>query len=194
MLLADVGWVTDGDSEPGVGLGGVAEGDVAAPSARVVKLGDRAPTRQGPSLAGVSPFPTYPSEPVVTEIHPLPPPECSRARMARRLAVLNTGLDVRDRLADVRAPCLVSCRAEDAWLSPDNSRSLAEQNPGRGCLSFPESTTIRRSGRRHPRGGGESVSASSSSRRCPPSPDRSVGSRPNRVGTGPRPGTCRCQR
>jgi hypothetical protein len=50
--------------------------------------------------------------------------------MARRLAVLITGLDVRDRLADVRAPCLVSCRIEDGWLSPDNSRYLAEQISG----------------------------------------------------------------
>jgi pimeloyl-ACP methyl ester carboxylesterase len=56
--------------------------------------------------------------------------------MARRLAELNTGLDVRDRLADVRAPCLVSCRAEDAWLSPDNSRYLAEQIPGTQLLEL----------------------------------------------------------
>lgn len=57
--------------------------------------------------------------------------------MARRLAELNTGLDVRDRLADVRAPCLVSCRTEDAWLSPDNSRYLGEQIPGTQLLELP---------------------------------------------------------
>jgi pimeloyl-ACP methyl ester carboxylesterase len=57
--------------------------------------------------------------------------------MARRLAELNTGLDVRDRLADVRAPCLVSCRIEDAWLSPHNSRYLAEQIPGAQLLELP---------------------------------------------------------
>jgi hypothetical protein len=57
--------------------------------------------------------------------------------MARRLAELNTGLDVRDRLADVWASCLVTCRTEDAWLSPDNSRYLAGQILGAQLLELP---------------------------------------------------------
>ena len=35
-----------------------------------------------------------------------------------------------------RAPCLFSCRTEDAWLSPDNSRYLAEQIPGAQLLEL----------------------------------------------------------
>jgi hypothetical protein len=57
--------------------------------------------------------------------------------MARRLAELNAGLDVRSRLGDVWAPFLVSCRTEDAWLSPDNSRYLAGQIPGAQLLELP---------------------------------------------------------
>jgi pimeloyl-ACP methyl ester carboxylesterase len=57
--------------------------------------------------------------------------------MARRVTELSTGLDVRDRLADVRAPCLVSCRTEGAWLAPDNGRYLAEQIPGAQLLELP---------------------------------------------------------
>ena len=53
------------------------------------------------------------------------------------MARLNTGLDVGDRFADVRAPCLVSRRTEDAWLSPDNGRYLAEQIPGARLLELP---------------------------------------------------------
>lgn len=61
----------------------------------------------------------------------------------------------------MRAPRLVSCRIEDAWLSPDNSPYLAEQIPGRGWSSFPESTAIScgRGDRRHPRGVEEFVAA-----------------------------------
>ena len=90
------------------------------------------------------------------------------------------GLDVGDRLADVPgAPCLVSCRTEDAWLSPDNGRYLAEQIPGRSCSSFPESTTIGASGRpttssRRWRSSSPRSGATGPSGRCPPSPDRSV--------------------
>ena len=66
------------------------------------------------------------------------------------------GLDVGDRLADVPgAPCLVSCRTEDAWLSPDNGRYLESRSRGaaaRASRSRPRS--VRRGDRRHPRDGG----------------------------------------
>jgi hypothetical protein len=57
--------------------------------------------------------------------------------MARWLVELNTGVGVGDRLVDVRAPCLVSCRIEEAWLSPDNSPHPVEQIPGARLLELP---------------------------------------------------------
>ena len=50
--------------------------------------------------------------------------------MARRLTEMNAGLDVRAVLERIRAPTLVICRTEDAWLSADNSRYLARQIRG----------------------------------------------------------------
>jgi pimeloyl-ACP methyl ester carboxylesterase len=57
--------------------------------------------------------------------------------MARRLAEMNAGLDVREALAAVRAPTLVICRTEDAWLSPDNSRYLAREIAGAELVELP---------------------------------------------------------
>ena len=56
--------------------------------------------------------------------------------MAWRLAEFNTGLDVRDRLADVRAPCLVSCRTGRVALAR-HRRYLGEQIPGTQLLELP---------------------------------------------------------
>jgi len=49
--------------------------------------------------------------------------------MARRLSEMNAELDVRAVLARIRAPTLVVCRTEDAWLSAENSRYLARRIP-----------------------------------------------------------------
>jgi DNA-binding SARP family transcriptional activator/pimeloyl-ACP methyl ester carboxylesterase len=49
--------------------------------------------------------------------------------MARRLSEMNAELDVRAALASIRAPTLVICRTEDAWLSAENSRYLARRIP-----------------------------------------------------------------
>jgi DNA-binding SARP family transcriptional activator/pimeloyl-ACP methyl ester carboxylesterase len=47
--------------------------------------------------------------------------------MARRLTEMNRDLDVRSVLGRIRAPTLVICRTDDAWLSPQNSRYLARE-------------------------------------------------------------------
>jgi pimeloyl-ACP methyl ester carboxylesterase len=53
--------------------------------------------------------------------------------MAQRLTEMNAELDVRNALGAIRAPCVVICRTEDAWLSADNSRYLAAHiNGARG--------------------------------------------------------------
>ncbi len=57
--------------------------------------------------------------------------------MARRLAELNAGMDVRPLLGEVKAPSLVVCRTDDVWLSADNSRYLAEQIPGARLVELP---------------------------------------------------------
>jgi pimeloyl-ACP methyl ester carboxylesterase/DNA-binding SARP family transcriptional activator len=57
--------------------------------------------------------------------------------MARRLSELNATLDVRDALARIRAPTLVICRRDDVWLSPENSRYLAERIPRAQLLELP---------------------------------------------------------
>ena len=57
--------------------------------------------------------------------------------MARRLAELNADMDIRPLLGRIRAPCLVVCRSEDVWLSPENSRYLAGQIPGARLVELP---------------------------------------------------------
>jgi DNA-binding SARP family transcriptional activator len=57
--------------------------------------------------------------------------------MARRLTEMNAQIDVRACLGEIRAPCLVVCRTEDPWLSPDNSRYLAERIAGARLLELP---------------------------------------------------------
>jgi pimeloyl-ACP methyl ester carboxylesterase len=57
--------------------------------------------------------------------------------MSRRLAEMNAEIDVRGLLGAIRVPCLVSCTTEDVWLSPDNSRYLAEHIPGAQLVEFP---------------------------------------------------------
>jgi len=57
--------------------------------------------------------------------------------MARRLAEMNAELDVRSSLARIRAPTLVICRTDDAWLSPENSRYLAEHIADAELLELP---------------------------------------------------------
>jgi pimeloyl-ACP methyl ester carboxylesterase len=57
--------------------------------------------------------------------------------MARRLAEMNGGLDVRSVLPEIRAPCLVICRTEDVWLSPENSRYLARKIRGARLVELP---------------------------------------------------------
>ena len=57
--------------------------------------------------------------------------------MARRLAEMNADLDVRAALAEIRAPTLVICRTEDAWLSPENSRYLAGEIEGARLVELP---------------------------------------------------------
>jgi hypothetical protein len=53
--------------------------------------------------------------------------------MAQRLTEMNAELDVRNALGAIRAPCVVICRTEDAWLSADDSRYLAAHiNGARG--------------------------------------------------------------
>jgi pimeloyl-ACP methyl ester carboxylesterase len=50
--------------------------------------------------------------------------------IARRLTEMNAELDVRAVLGRIRAPTLVICRTDDAWLSADNSRYLARRIHG----------------------------------------------------------------
>jgi DNA-binding SARP family transcriptional activator/pimeloyl-ACP methyl ester carboxylesterase len=50
--------------------------------------------------------------------------------MARRLTEMNAELDVRAVLQRIRAPTLVICRTDDAWVSADNSRYLARRIHG----------------------------------------------------------------
>jgi DNA-binding SARP family transcriptional activator/pimeloyl-ACP methyl ester carboxylesterase len=57
--------------------------------------------------------------------------------MARRLAEMNAELDVRAVLAQIRAPTLIICRTDDAWLSPENSRYLARQIKGARLVELP---------------------------------------------------------
>jgi pimeloyl-ACP methyl ester carboxylesterase len=57
--------------------------------------------------------------------------------MARRLAEMNGELDVRPALAEIRAPCLVICRTEDGWLSPEHSRYLAGRIRGARLVELP---------------------------------------------------------
>jgi pimeloyl-ACP methyl ester carboxylesterase len=57
--------------------------------------------------------------------------------MARRLAEMNAELDVRSSLTRIRAPSLVICRTDDAWLSPENSHYLAENIAGAELLELP---------------------------------------------------------
>jgi pimeloyl-ACP methyl ester carboxylesterase len=57
--------------------------------------------------------------------------------MARRLAEMNAELDVRDALRSIRAPTLVVCRTDDAWLSPENSRYLAQRIDGARLVELP---------------------------------------------------------
>jgi pimeloyl-ACP methyl ester carboxylesterase len=57
--------------------------------------------------------------------------------MARRLAEMNAELDIRPLLAHIRTPTLVITRTEDMWLSPDNSRYLAEHIPDARLLELP---------------------------------------------------------
>jgi pimeloyl-ACP methyl ester carboxylesterase len=53
--------------------------------------------------------------------------------MARRLAEMQAGNDIRALLGRIQSPCLVVVRTEDVWLSAGNSRCLAEQIPGRAA-------------------------------------------------------------
>lgn len=57
--------------------------------------------------------------------------------MARRLAEMNASIDIRALLPTIDCPCLVITRTEDAWLSPENSRYLAEHIPGAQLLELP---------------------------------------------------------
>jgi DNA-binding SARP family transcriptional activator/pimeloyl-ACP methyl ester carboxylesterase len=57
--------------------------------------------------------------------------------MARRLSEMNAELDVRSVLAEIRAPTLIICRTEDAWLSPENSRYLARRIPNARLVELP---------------------------------------------------------
>ena len=57
--------------------------------------------------------------------------------MARRLTEMNGELDVRDALGKIRAPTLVICRTDDAWLSPANSRYLADRIEGARLVELP---------------------------------------------------------
>ena len=57
--------------------------------------------------------------------------------MARRLAEMNAELDVRSSLSRIRAPSLVICRTDDAWLAPENSHYLAENIAGAELLELP---------------------------------------------------------
>ena len=57
--------------------------------------------------------------------------------MARRLAELNAEIDFRPLLADIQAPCLVTCTTEDVWFSPENSRYLAQNIPGAQLVELP---------------------------------------------------------
>jgi DNA-binding SARP family transcriptional activator/pimeloyl-ACP methyl ester carboxylesterase len=57
--------------------------------------------------------------------------------LARRLAEMNAELDVRPELRRVDTPCLVICRTEDVWLSPENSRYLAEHIRGAQLVELP---------------------------------------------------------
>jgi pimeloyl-ACP methyl ester carboxylesterase len=57
--------------------------------------------------------------------------------LARRLAEMNADLDIRPLLPQIRTPTLVITRTEDAWLSPENSRYLAEHIPGARLLELP---------------------------------------------------------
>jgi pimeloyl-ACP methyl ester carboxylesterase/DNA-binding SARP family transcriptional activator len=50
--------------------------------------------------------------------------------MARRLTEMNADIDIRDLLPSVAAPTLVMVNDQDAWMSPQNSRYLAEHIPG----------------------------------------------------------------
>jgi pimeloyl-ACP methyl ester carboxylesterase len=50
---------------------------------------------------------------------------------------MNAELDVRSLLPQIRTPTLVITRTEDAWLSPENSRYLAEQIPDAQLLELP---------------------------------------------------------
>jgi pimeloyl-ACP methyl ester carboxylesterase len=45
--------------------------------------------------------------------------------MARRLAEMNAGIDIRALLGRIQTPSLVVVRTEDLWLSADNGRYLA---------------------------------------------------------------------
>jgi pimeloyl-ACP methyl ester carboxylesterase len=57
--------------------------------------------------------------------------------MARRLAEMNAEIDIRDLLPRIRTPCLVIVRAEDVWMSADNSRYLAEHIAGARLVVLP---------------------------------------------------------
>jgi pimeloyl-ACP methyl ester carboxylesterase/DNA-binding winged helix-turn-helix (wHTH) protein len=57
--------------------------------------------------------------------------------MARRLTEMNAELDVRSVLGRIRAPTLVICRTEDAWLSAENSRYLARGIAGARLVELP---------------------------------------------------------
>ena len=60
----------------------------------------------------------------------------SNLLMARRLPGLNTGLDVGDRLADMRAPCLVSCRTRTRG-SRRTTAGIRRADPGAQPLERP---------------------------------------------------------
>jgi pimeloyl-ACP methyl ester carboxylesterase len=57
--------------------------------------------------------------------------------LARRLAEMNAELDIRPLLTHIRTPTLVITRTGDAWLSPENSRYLAEHIAGAQLLELP---------------------------------------------------------
>jgi pimeloyl-ACP methyl ester carboxylesterase len=57
--------------------------------------------------------------------------------MARRLAEMNADIDVRDLLPRVGAPTLVMVHDRDVWMSPENSRYLAERIPEAQLLTIP---------------------------------------------------------
>jgi pimeloyl-ACP methyl ester carboxylesterase/DNA-binding SARP family transcriptional activator len=57
--------------------------------------------------------------------------------MARRLAEMNTAVDNRQLLPLITSPSLVITRTEDAWMSPENSRYLAEHISGAQLLELP---------------------------------------------------------